>query len=200
MFLKENTEYSFVIKSNSPNYTVYTARMGQRTLDDSRLISKQPVFGGMFKSQNGRTWTADQNEDIKFKINRAKFTTGTAGTVHLVNDVMPVKTLKNNPITTTSGSADITIHHRNHGMHSTSNNVTIAGVPSGTVNGIAHSNINGTYTTIKNIKLDSYQVTAQNSDTASSTGKVGGSAVTACLLYTSPSPRDRSLSRMPSSA
>ena len=49
---------------------------------------------------------------------------------------------------------------------------------SGTVNGIAHSNINGTYTTIKNIKLDSYQVTAQNSDTASSTGKVGGSAVT----------------------
>ena len=60
-------------------------------------------------------------------------------------------------------------------MHSTSNNVTIAGVVSGTVNGIAHSNINGTYTTIKNIKLDSYQVTAQNSDTASSTGKVGSS-------------------------
>ena len=185
MFLKENTEYSFVIKSNSPNYTVYSARMGQRTLDDSRLISKQPVFGGMFKSQNGRTWTPDQNEDIKFKINRAKFTTGTAGTVHLVNDVMPVKTLKNNPITTTSGSTEITIHHRNHGMHSTSNNVTIAGVPSGTVNGIAHSNINGTYTTIGNIKLDSYTVTAQNSDAASSTGKVGGSAVTATrnMLY-----------------
>ena len=185
VFLKENTEYSFVIKSNSPNYTVYSARMGQRTLDDSRLISKQPVFGGMFKSQNGRTWTPDQNEDIKFKINRAKFTTGTAGTVHLVNDVMPVKTLKNNPITTTSGSTEITIHHRNHGMHSTSNNVTIAGVPSGTVNGIAHSNINGTYTTIGNIKLDSYTVTAQNSDAASSTGKVGGSAVTATrnMLY-----------------
>jgi len=179
VFLKENTEYSFVVKSNSPNYTVYVARMGQRTLDDSRLISKQPVFGGLFKSQNGRTWTPDQNEDIKFTLNRASFTTGTAGTIHLVNDVMPVKTLKNNPITTTSGSAEITIHHRNHGMHSTSNNVTIAGVPSGTVNGIAHSNINGTYTTIGNIKLDSYTVTAQNSDTASSTGKVGGSAVTA---------------------
>jgi hypothetical protein len=185
VFLKENTEYAFVLKSNSPNYTVYTARMGQKTLDDSRLISKQPFFGSIFKSQNARTWTADQNEDMKFTLNRASFTTGTAGTIHLVNDVMPVKSLKNNPITTTSGSADITIHHRNHGMHSTSNNVTIAGVPSGTVNGIAHSNINGTYTTIKNIKLDSYQVTAQNSDTASSTGKVGGSDVTATrnMLY-----------------
>ena len=185
VFLKENTEYAFVIKSNSPNYTVYTARMGQRTLDDSRLISKQPVFGGMFKSQNGRTWTADQNEDVKFTLNRASFTTGTAGNLHLVNDVMPTKTLINNPISTTNGSADITIHHRNHGMHSTSNNVTIAGVPSGTVNGIAHSNINGTYTTIGNIKLDSYTVTAANSDTANATGDVGGSAVTATrnMLY-----------------
>ena len=179
VFLKENTEYAFVIKSNSDKYTVYTARMGDKTLDGSRLISRQPVFGGMFKSQNGRTWTAEQNEDIKFKLNRASFTTDTAGTIHLVNDVMPVKALKANPITTTSGSADITIHHPNHGMHGTSNNVTIAGLASGTYNGIASTNINGTYTSIKNIKLDSYQVTAQNSDTASASGDVGGTGVTA---------------------
>jgi len=87
--------------------------------------------------------------------------------------------LKQNPITTTSGSAVITIHHPNHGMHSTSANVTIAGVPSGSHNGIAHTNINGTYTTIGNIKLNSYTVTAQNSDTASATGVTGGSSVTA---------------------
>ena len=36
-----------------------------------------------------------------------------------------------------------------------------------------------TYTSIKNIKLHSYQVTAQNSDTATATGDVGGSTVTA---------------------
>jgi len=60
-------------------------------------------------------------------------------------------------------------------MHSTSANVTIAGVLSGSHNGIAHTNINGTYTTIDNIKLDSYTVTAQNSDTASASGDVGGS-------------------------
>ena len=50
---------------------------------------------------------------------------------------------------------------------------------SGTYNGIASTNINGTYTSIKNIKLDSYQVTAQNSDTASASGNVGGTGVTA---------------------
>ena len=180
VFLKENTEYCFVAKSNDDTYTIYTAKMGQKTLDGDRLISKQPYFGGMFKSQNGSTWTAEQNEDVKFIINRAQFTTATTGTVVLVNDEVPVKTLKQNPLTTTSGSTTVTVHHPNHGMHSTSANVTIAGVPSGSHNGIAHTNLNGTYTTIGNIKLDSYTITAQNSDTASATGDCAGlSTVTA---------------------
>ena len=64
-------------------------------------------------------------------------------------------------------------------MHTTANNVTIAGVPSGTYNGIASTNINGTYTAIGNITMDSYTVTAQNSDAADATGDIGGTAVTA---------------------
>ena len=186
VFLKENTEYCFVAKSNDDTYTIYTAKMGQKTLDGNRLISKQPYFGGMFKSQNGSTWTAEQNEDVKFILNRASFTENTTGTVHLVNDIVPTKTLKQNPLTTTSGSTTVTVHHPNHGMHSTSANVTIAGVPSGSHNGIAHTNLNGTYTTIGNIKLDSYTITAQNSDTASASGECAGlSNVTATrnILY-----------------
>ena len=64
--------------------------MGQTTLDGARLISQQPYLGSMFKSQNSSTWTAEQNEDVKFNINRAKFTTDTDGTVYLVNDEVPV--------------------------------------------------------------------------------------------------------------
>jgi len=62
-------------------------------------------------------------------------------------------------------------------MHSTTDNVIIAGITAGTYNGIAHSDINGTYTSISNITLDSYDVTT--SGTATSTGDVGGSTVTA---------------------
>ena len=179
VFLQNGIEYAFCVITNNDEYTMYTSRLGQTTLDGSRLISQQPYLGSMFKSQNASTWTSEQNEDVKFRINRCKFTTNTSGTVHLVNDIVPTKTLRLNPITTTASSGDITIHHRNHGMHTTANNVTIAGVPSGTFNGIASTNINGTYTSIKNIKLHSYQVTAQNSDTATATGDIGGSAVTA---------------------
>jgi len=175
VYLQSSQEYCFVALANTSDFTIYTARMGQKTLDDARLISKQPYLGSMFKSQNASTWSPEQNEDIKFEIKTCLFTDDTIGNVYLVNDELPVHTLtKKNPITTASGSADITIFHRNHGMHSTAANVIIAGVPSGTHNGIASTNINGTYTTIKNIKLDSYQVTAKNSDTATASGDVGG--------------------------
>jgi hypothetical protein len=205
----------------------------------------------MFKSQNASTWTADQNEDVKFKINRATFTTNTTGTVHLVNDELPTKTLRLNPITTITGtlnealdnsettidvvstkqfptsgtiligseqitytgktttaltgctrgansttaathsdgaaigSTALRVHHRNHGMHGTSNNVTIVGVASGTYNGVASTNINGTYTSISDIKMHSYVITAQNADFATALGDVGGTTVTATrnILY-----------------
>jgi hypothetical protein len=179
VYLTNNTEYAICMMASNTDFEIYTAKMGQTTLDGTRLISQQPYLGSMFKSQNSSTWTAEQNEDVKFTINRAKFTTNTIGNVHLVNDVVPVEDLAKNPIVTTASSGVITVLHRNHGMHSTDNNVTIAGLPSGTFNGISSANINGTYTTIGNIKLDSYTVTAQNSDTATATGDIGGTAVTA---------------------
>jgi len=177
VFLSNNTEYSICAIANSDAFTIYTAKMGQTTLDGARLISQQPYLGSMFKSQNSTTWTAEQNEDVKFTINRAKFTTNTTGNIQLVNDVVPVLTLGKNPITTTASSSVVTIHHRNHGMHTTANNVTIAGVPSGTVNGVASANINGTYTAIGNITLDSY--TVDTGDAADATGDIGGTVVTA---------------------
>ena len=56
--------------------------------------------------------------------------------------------------------------------------VTISGVPNGSHNGIAHTDINGTYTSISNITLDSFDITAQNSATANTSGDIGGTAIT----------------------
>jgi len=178
VYVQENTEYALVLMANTTDYNVYVARLGQTALDSNRTISQQPYTGVFFKSQNGVTWTADQNEDIKFKIKRAEFENVT-GTVTLTNKTLDTRTLKTNPLRTTSGSKDITVFHPNHGMHGTSNNVTISGVASGTYNGIAHTDINGTYTSIKNITLDSYVITSGSSGTATSTGDVGGSTVVA---------------------
>ena len=178
VYVQENTEYSFVLMANTTDYNVYVARLGETALGSDRTISQQPYAGVFFKSQNGVTWSADQNEDIKFKIKRAEFENVT-GTVTLTNDTLEGRTLKTNPLRTTSGSKEITVYHPNHGMNGLSNNVTISGVSSGSYNGIAHSDINGTYTSIKNITLDSYVITSGSSSNATSTGDVGGAAVIA---------------------
>jgi len=176
VYLQEKTEYSFCLLSNCDNYNAFVATLGETQIGSNRTISSNPYAGVFFKSQNGSTWTPDQTTDIKFKINRAEFTNVT-GVVTLCNDIVPTKTLPNNSLRTTNTSGVIRVFHKNHGMHSTTNNVTIAGVAAGTYNGITHTQINGTYTSISNVTLDSYDITTAG--TATSTGDIGGTTVTA---------------------
>jgi hypothetical protein len=176
VYLQEGIEYSIILYSDSTDYTAYVARLGEKQIGSNRTVSSQPNIGVLFKSANNRTWTPEQMEDLKFTLKKAVFDTSSTGTLTLTNDTLPTKTLNANPIRTFNGSGVIRVYHANHGMHSTNNNVTIAGIASGTYNGIVHSDINGTYTSISNITLDSYDITT--SGTANATGDVGGSSVT----------------------
>ena len=176
VYVQENTEYSFVLMANSTDYNCYVGRLGETVIGSDRTISAQPYAGVMFKSQNGVTWTTEQNEDIKFTLKRAEFENVT-GDVMLTNNTLPARTLKLNPLRTTNTSGVVRVYHPNHGMHGTSNNVTIAGVSAGTYNGIAHTDLNGTYTSISNVTLDSYDITTAG--TATATGDIGSNTVTA---------------------
>jgi len=183
VYLQEKTEYCICILSNCDDYNVFVARVGDTQIGSDRTISQQPYAGVFFKSQNGSTWTAEQNEDLKFKLKRAEFE-NVNGTVTLVNDSVPTRTLPNNSIRTTDTSGVVRIFARNHGMHGTSNNVTISGLEASTsYNGILGSSINGTYTSISNVTLDSFDITTTGTATAS--GDVGGTStvITQNRLY-----------------
>ena len=177
VYIQENTEYCIVLLANTTDYTVYASRLGETVIGSDRTISQQPYAGVLFKSQNGSTWTADQNEDLKFKIKRAEYS-NVSGQLSLVNDALEVKSLKQNPVRTTNSSAVVRVFHKAHGMHGTSNNVTIAGFETSTsYNGITGAQLNGTYTSISNVTIDSYDITS--SGTATSTGDTGGTGITA---------------------
>ena len=62
------------------------------------MVSEQPYFGVLFKSQNNSTWTAYDFEDLKFTLYRASFTTGVNGQLTLVNDTVPVASLEQDPL------------------------------------------------------------------------------------------------------
>lgn len=74
VYLAPGFEYSFVLITDDFGYDYYAAEKGQPALGTDLIISEQPFLGSLFKSQNQRTWTPIQNEDMMFVINKASFT------------------------------------------------------------------------------------------------------------------------------
>jgi hypothetical protein len=73
--------HSVVLLSNSDKYKVWVSKLGEFDIStasgvesDNILVTKQPLTGGLFKSQNGSTWNESPYEDLKFTLYRANFT------------------------------------------------------------------------------------------------------------------------------
>ena len=90
IYLEPDTEYALVLLApQSVNYLAWIARVGEKTVTTSSLpnvesviYSRQYTGGSLFKSQNGTVWTPSQFEDLKFRMNRCKFTSD-SGTLFL---------------------------------------------------------------------------------------------------------------------
>jgi hypothetical protein len=114
--VQDGGEYAIVLSSDSNNYKVWISQVGDQIPGSSRTISEQPYMGVFFKSQNASTWTADQMQDLKFTIYRAKFATDTIGNIEFVNDVVPFQRLDFDPFETRAGQTKLRVYQRDHGM------------------------------------------------------------------------------------
>tara|TARA_B100000287_G_scaffold127071_1_gene119161 strand:- start:472 stop:2937 length:2466 start_codon:yes stop_codon:yes gene_type:complete len=129
VYLESGREYCVVVMTNSNVYTAWVSEMGQKDIATNDFIDRQPYAGVLFKSQNNSTWTADQLKDLKMKLNRCKFTTGSAGAVVFENSGLSAETLQRNPIESVSGTKTFRVYHRSHGNYDEKlSNITIAGV------------------------------------------------------------------------
>lgn len=81
LYLHPETEYAFIVIAPSYNYEIYTSTLGKADLVTGIGIKEQPYIGSMFKSQNLRTWTAEQLSDITFRIHKYAFKTNSTGSV-----------------------------------------------------------------------------------------------------------------------
>lgn len=121
IFLEPSREYAIVVVSEaSDEYELWTARMGEVTVNTQSLpdaeavrYTKQFALGSLFKSQNGTIWTADQYQDLKFKLYKANFTSN-SGTAYFYNPTLDesngyVQILGENPITTLPKTATLGI-------------------------------------------------------------------------------------------
>ena len=138
VYVQDNQEYAIVLASDSNGYKVWVSNMGDKIPNSARMISEQPYAGVLFKSQNGSTWTANQDQDLKFTIYRAKFDTSVVADVEFINDVLPTQTLDKDPFETNTGSNKLKIFQNNHGF-SASSYVTISNTDDTKINGVAAS-------------------------------------------------------------
>ena len=79
-------EHSIVLLSNSVGYETFVAEKDKTNLASSAKISKQAYTGSFFESQNGSTWTADQNIDMMFSLQK-KVYTGNYGYAYFETDM-----------------------------------------------------------------------------------------------------------------
>lgn len=90
VFLKNNTQYAITILpvGNNGDYAVWTGGLGEIDVSSGALITKQPLVGVLFASSDNVSWDTHQNEDLKFKLYKAKFDTSITGTVYVNNSDM----------------------------------------------------------------------------------------------------------------
>ena len=131
VYLEANREYAVVLKAESTEYNVFVAKTYDFLVGSTeQRVRKQPTLGSMFTSQNGFTWTPDQDRDLMFKLYRAQF--ATSGSAVLNNSNVAKQLLENNPLQTDSDDPDrLRVYHPGHGF-AKNDYVTISGLDSST--------------------------------------------------------------------
>lgn len=169
IYLEEDKDYCFVILSNCTSYYAFTCTMGERSFETDRIVFEQPLLGSLFKSQNNMTWTAEQYEDIKFKLWRADFNTAVNANVKL-DVTAPATSIPTKFLSTTSGSnvirAELTFdHHLEVGSK-----VGIEVDTRGRYNGLNATALRGTFNVTSVLSNRTFEFVIASAATA--TGKV----------------------------
>lgn len=79
-------EHSIVLLSNSNLYEAWIATKDETDVVSKSRVSTQPHTGSFFKSQNGQTWTAEQESDMMFRIFFYQFSDSDTATISLELD------------------------------------------------------------------------------------------------------------------
>jgi hypothetical protein len=138
-------------------------------VNEERIVGEQPHMGVMMKSLNGRTWTAYQLDNIKFKLYRAKFDPAVSADFMFENDGNASR--RRVPMlnfSTVNGSRFITIKHKFHGTNvneyvriypeSSPQRIHDSPIPEYSYNGIPVSELYGSHVVRQVNSIDEYVI------------------------------------------
>lgn len=86
IYLKGNEEYAIVVRSDNVEYECWYASTDgslvkniENLIDSNQTVNRdtgtytKQFQGVMFRSQNGRTWTENQQQDLMFRVNKCRW-------------------------------------------------------------------------------------------------------------------------------
>jgi len=184
----EPGEYALVLLTGSINYKVWISQIGETDVATGRVISDQPFVGVLFKSQNGSSWEASQNQDLKFRIYNAIFSTTSTATVDFEVDAedYQVVRLETDPLEFYPSSQVLKVYHTDNGFVNGStvklNNVPgdgtlIAIKNSGNIYGVNVQTINNVEFAVSNVRANSYTIILPTASTSNTIVRAGGDGI-----------------------
>lgn len=174
----EPGSYAFCLYTDSNAYSVWLSQINGYDSRTGSYINKQPNLGVLFKSTNSTTWTPNQDQDLKFRLFRAKFTPGATAVI----DLKPasggkLSLLDRDPFELVPNSTEMKVYHTNHGLKSGSyviNSLTSwpylgnsdpNSLSTSAVYGLQPNVISGIVQLVSNVKPNSYTVTLSQAPT-----------------------------------
>ena len=123
VYVEDTGEYAVVLLSDSNDYNVWIAHLGEVCPGTENYVSKQPYMGVLLKSQNASTWSAEQTEDLMMTIYRANFKVAdqtsnqpVIGNIQFATQNTQLDELDENPFQTISGSSVVRVFKQYHGL------------------------------------------------------------------------------------
>ena len=80
VYLAGKQEYAIVVATTSYEYSLFISTLGHTDLNTGIGVHEQPYLGNLFMSQNTRTWVAETQSDLTFRLHKCVFDTNVMGT------------------------------------------------------------------------------------------------------------------------
>ena len=186
----EPGEYALVLLSGSINYKVWISQIGETDVATGRVISDQPFIGVLFKSQNASSWEANQNQDLKFRIYNAVFSTTSTATIDFEVEARNYQSVKLDidPLEFYPGSQVLKVYHTDNGFVNGSTvklvnilsdkpDFTVSGT--GNIQGVNVQTINNVEFTVSNVRPNSYTIILPAAPTCNVIVRDGGNGIVA---------------------
>lgn len=97
VFLSDNTRYAFVLRAlgGAPEFEIWTGINGRKDISTGKTISSNPLSEQSYFAKSTSDWAEIPNEDIKYRLYRAKFKIESASRAGLKKGPTEILRLKN---------------------------------------------------------------------------------------------------------